>query len=233
MASIGRGLWRLAALGLSLFGALPLLAVLYAAVLPVPVTPLMLLRLLDGHGLTHEWVSLETVSPYLLPAIVAGEDNNFCAHDGTDWSAVGKAMEEVEKGRRSEARGASTLSMQVTKNLLLWPDRDVLRKGLELVYVTWVEALWSKQRILEVYVNIVEWGPGIYGVEAAARYHFGVDAGALTSRQAALLAAVLPNPLEWNAGKPSSYVSQRAATLEARARDLEAAGLVDCLKEGG
>jgi len=215
-----RWCFRLAAAALGLFGALPLLVLLLAAVLPVPATPLMLLRLLEGEGWSQEWVPLAAVSPYLVPAIIAAEDNAFCQHDGVDWAALERAVREVDQGKRDQLRGASTLSMQLAKNLLLWPGRDPLRKGLELTYVTWIEALWPKRRILEVYVNIVEWGPGIYGVAAAARHHFGVTAGDLTARQAALLAAVLPNPRERDAGNPSDYVRERAATLERRARDI-------------
>ncbi len=226
LSRIRRLCFRVAAVGLGVFGALPLLLVLLGGLLPVQVTPLMLLRLLEGEGMRQDWVPLERVSPYLLPAILAGEDNGFCQHEGIDWAALQTAVKEVESGRRDELRGASTVSMQLTKNLLLWPDRDRLRKGLELTYVTWIEALWSKRRMLEVYVNVVEWGPGIYGAEAAAQHHFGVSAEALTARQAALLAAVLPNPIERNAGRPSGFVQERAATLERRARDI--APLLDC-----
>lgn len=226
MRRLARWPFRLVAAGFGLFGALPLLAVLLAGVLPVAATPLMVLRLLEGEGWRHDWVSLDRVSPHLVPAILAGEDNAFCQHEGVDWKALETAVKEVESGRRDELRGASTISMQLTKNLLLWPGRDRLRKGLELTYVTWIEALWSKRRMLEVYVNVVEWGPGIYGAEAAAQHHFGVAAAELTPRQAALLAAVLPNPIERDAGNPSGFVQERAATLERRARDI--APLLDC-----
>lgn len=218
--------FRLVAGGLLVFGALPLLIVSLAGMLPVPATPLMAIRLLEGEGWRQTWVPLEAVTPHLLPTILAGEDNAFCQHEGIDWSALEKAVSEVESGRRQELRGASTISMQVTKNLLLWPSRDPLRKGLELTYVTWVEALWSKRRLLEVYVNIVEWAPGVYGVAAAARHHFGVAAADLTPRQAALLAAVLPNPIERDAGNPSGFVQERADLLQRRARDIEP--LLDC-----
>lgn len=228
----GRWLFRLCAAGLGLFGALPLAVVLWAWVLPVPGTLLMVQRTVEGEGWRHEWISIDEVPFTLFAAIVAGEDNNYCFHQGVDWTALAKAVKEVERGKRDQARGASTLSMQVAKNLLLWPGRDLIRKGLELTYVNWIEALWSKRRILEVYVNIVEWGPGIYGVEAASRSLFGVPAAKMTERQAALLAAVLPNPREWNAGNPGPYVKQRASELQQRARDLVAAGYLDCMKPG-
>ncbi|HKY94462.1 MAG TPA: monofunctional biosynthetic peptidoglycan transglycosylase [Kiloniellales bacterium] len=218
----------MAAIGLGLFGALPLLAVLWAAFMPVPATPLMGLRLLEGETWRQSWRSLDEISPNLPLAVLAAEDNAFCQHHGIDWAAVATAVKEVDKGKRDAQRGASTLSMQVAKNLLLWPDRDPLRKGLELVYVTWIEGLWPKRRIVEVYLNIVEWAPGIYGAEAAAQHHFGVSAAKLSARQAALLAAVLPNPRKFNAGKPSGYINERAGQLQRRMEDVRA--LADCLK---
>lgn len=227
MRSLGRWSWRAAALALGLFGALPLLVVLLAGALPVPATPLMGLRLVEGEAWRQQWRSLDEISPYLPLAVLAAEDNGFCQHHGVDWTAMAKAAKEVQQGQREASRGASTLSMQVAKNLLLWPDRDTLRKALELTYVTWIEALWPKRRIVEVYLNIVEWAPGIYGAEAAAQHHFGVGAERLSQRQAALLAAVLPNPREWNAGKPSGYINGRAAELQRRMDDIRP--LAGCL----
>jgi monofunctional biosynthetic peptidoglycan transglycosylase len=212
---------------LGLFGALPLLVVLWAGLLPVPGTPLMSLRMLEGEAWRQSWRPLDEISPNLALAVLAAEDNAFCQHHGIDWPGMAKAAKEVERGKRDASRGASTLSMQVAKNLLLWPDRDPLRKGLELVYVTWIEALWPKRRIVEVYLNIVEWAPGIYGAEAAAQHHFGISAAKLSARQAALLAAVLPNPRKFNAGKPSGYINERAAQLQRRMEDIRP--LADCL----
>ena len=217
----------MAAGALGLFGALPLAVVLWSAFLPVPGTPLMALRMIEGEGWRQSWRSLDEISPNLPLAVLAAEDNAFCQHHGIDWPGMAKAWKEVERGKRDESRGASTLSMQLTKNLLLWPARDPLRKGLELVYVTWIEMLWPKRRIVEVYLNIVEWAPGVYGAEAAAQYHFGVGADQLSARQAALLAAVLPNPRKFNAGKPSGYINGRAAALQQRMQDIRP--LVDCL----
>lgn len=227
MRTLGRWCWRLAALALGFLGALPLLIVLLAGALPVPATPLMALRLLEGEAWRQQWRALNEISPHLPAAVLAAEDNAFCQHHGVDWPAMAKAAKEVRQGQREASRGASTLSMQVAKNLLLWPDRDLLRKALELTYVTWIEALWPKRRILEVYLNIVEWAPGVYGAEAAAQHHFGVSAAQLSARQAALLAAVLPNPREWNAGKASGYISRRAAELQRRMQDI--LPLLDCL----
>jgi monofunctional biosynthetic peptidoglycan transglycosylase len=227
LRGLGRWSWRLCALGLGLFGALPLLVVLLAGFLPVPASPLMALRLLEGEGWRQSWRSLDEISPNLPLAVLAAEDNAFCQHHGIDWPAMAKAVKEVQKGQRDEPRGASTLSMQVAKNLLLWPDRDPLRKALELVYVTWLEGLWPKRRIVEVYLNIVEWAPGVYGAESAAQHHFGVSAADLSARQAALLAAVLPNPRKWSAGKPTGYINERAGQLQRRMADIRP--LADCL----
>ena len=159
---------------------------------PVPLTPLMVIRLFEGEGLEHEWVSLEEMSPHLARSVIGSEDNRFCSHGGVDWSAVRDVLEEVSSGER--ARGASTISMQTAKNLYLWPSRSVIRKGLEVVLVQFLEATWSKQRIIEVYLNIVELGPGIYGVEAAAQHHWGITAASLGPDRAAALAAMLPAP---------------------------------------
>ncbi len=195
---------------------------------PVAVTPLMLLRLTEGQGWSHDWTPASEISPHLEAAVIAAEDNRFCQHRGVDWGAIHKAQKEVASGRRQNARGASTISQQTAKNLLLWPAQSRTRKALELTYVTWLEALWSKQRILEVYLNIVEFGPGIYGAEAAAQTHFGVSAKELTRRQAALLATTLPNPLARNPGKPSGKHASRARRIERRVRNLE--GLIDCIE---
>lgn len=199
---------------------LPFVVVLLALVLPVPATPLMAIRLLEGEGWRQSWVPLEEISPHLLSAVIASEDNGFCRHGGIDWGAIDDAMREVERGEREQPRGASTIAQQTTKNLLLWPEQSRLRKGLELTYVTWVTAFWPKRRILEVYLNIVEMGPGIYGAEAAAQAHFGIAAKDLSRSQAALLAVTLPNPLARDAGDPSQSLQRRARRIEGRMQQL-------------
>lgn len=195
----------------------PLGVVLYR-VLPPLMTPLMIIRLFEGEGLTRDWTDLEAISPYLRAAVIAAEDNLFCEHHGFDIGSLEDAYQDWADGER--ARGASTISMQTAKNLFLWPGRTLLRKGLEAYATVWLELLWPKDRIAEVYLNIVEWGPGLYGAEAAARHYFGVAAARLSRGQAARLAAVLPNPRAWSPVKPSAYIRERARTLERRMGQL-------------
>lgn len=181
---------------------------------PVPVTPLMVIRAAEGYGLEKDWISLDAMSPDLVRAVIAAEDTRFCHHRGFDWNAIEDAAERNRKGRR--LRGASTITMQTAKNVLLWPGRSWLRKGIEAYLTVWIETLWPKARIVEVYLNVAEWGPGVYGAEAAARHWFGLPAHRLGSRQAALLAAALPSPLASNPARPSDYLADRAGTIRAR-----------------
>jgi monofunctional biosynthetic peptidoglycan transglycosylase len=199
--------------------------VLYGVV-PPPITPLMVIRLFEGEGLRKDWVRYSEISPHVFRAVIAAEDTRFCQHFGIEIDAVIDAWNKNQNGNR--LYGASTITMQTAKNLFLWPGRNFLRKGLEAYFTLLMEALWSKRRILEVYVNIVEWGHGIYGIEAAAQYHFKKPAKDLTKREAALLAAVLPNPRRWTAGKPSSYIKQRARTIQERMRILPESGHSQC-----
>jgi monofunctional biosynthetic peptidoglycan transglycosylase len=159
---------------------------------PVPLTPLMLIRGAQGEGLDHDWVPLSQMSPHLARAVIASEDNRFCEHSGIDWVAFGDVFEEARAGGR--LRGASTISMQTVKNLYLWPGRSYVRKVLEAGLVFGLESAWDKERIIEVYLNIAEMGPGVYGVEAASQHHFGRSALDLSFVQAASLAAILPSP---------------------------------------
>lgn len=195
--------------------AVPLGLTLLYRIVPPPVTPLMLLRLAEGHDLDKDWRPLAEISPHLRRAVIAAEDAKFCTHWGFDWQAIDNAIDRYEEGGR--LLGASTISMQTAKNVFLWPGRTFLRKGLEAYLTLYVEALWPKERILEVYLNIVELGPGLYGAEAAAQVYFGKPASALSGREAALLAAVLPAPLDRSPARPSDYVARRAATIDARA----------------
>lgn len=205
--------WLFLAL-LLLLVVLPLAYLAVFRFVPVPGTPLMLIRLVEGEGWRRDWVPLERVSPALMRAVIASEDAKFCRHWGFDIDAIQDAIEDYAEG--AKLRGASTISQQTAKNLFLWPGGGFLRKGVESWLTVLVEALWPKRRILEAYLNIAEWGRGLYGAEAAARAHFGRPAAQLSAQQAALLAAVLPNPRLFSASRPSPYISRRAATVRAR-----------------
>jgi monofunctional biosynthetic peptidoglycan transglycosylase len=186
---------------------------------PVPVTPLMVIRLIQGQPLHHQWVSYEHISPALAHAVVASEDNLFCEETlGFDVAAVRDQVEAWEDGKRP--RGASTITMQTAKNLLLWPGRDPVRKAAEAWLTPQIALLWPKRRVLEVYLNIVEFGPGIYGAEEAARWFFHKPAAALTAREAAQLVSVLPRPLVWVAAPPGPYVRLRAGVIERRVEQI-------------
>ena len=193
---------------------------------PPPVTPLMLWRLAEGEGLDKAWRPLEAMAPALPRAVIAAEDNRFCEHSGIDWAALGPELRRAFAGER--ARGASTISMQTVKNVLLWPGRDVVRKLLEALLTPQLELLWGKRRIMEVYLNVAEMGPGLYGAEAAAQRFFGKPASRLSAREAALIAAVLPNPRRWSPAEPSRYIAQRARTIERRVGQL--GPLLDCVR---
>lgn len=173
--------------------------------LPVPTTAFMILDAEPGPS--HDWVPWGRISAHAAVAVIAAEDQKFPLHDGFDFEAIDKALVEAGHGRRR--RGASTISQQVAKNLFLWPGKSWLRKGLEVWFTIWIEALWPKQRILEVYLNSVEFGRGVWGIEAASRHYFGKPAARLSTQEAALLAAVLPNPKRLRVANPSSYVRRR------------------------
>jgi monofunctional biosynthetic peptidoglycan transglycosylase len=173
--------------------------------------------------LAHEWVDWDGISPSAKLAVIASEDQKFTTHRGFDVDSIREAWRQSEKGRR--LRGASTISQQLAKNLFLWPGRSWLRKGLETWLTVWIEALWPKRRILEVYLNVVEFGPGVFGVGAAAEHFFERPASRLTRGQAALLAAVLPNPRRFRVDRPSGYVRARAAWIEIQMRRLGPATL--------
>ncbi|MCC7049948.1 MAG: monofunctional biosynthetic peptidoglycan transglycosylase [Alphaproteobacteria bacterium] len=190
-----------------------------------PLTPLMLLRLGDGVGIDHASVALGQVSASLPRAVIAAEDNRFCLHHGIDFAAIQDAIDEHEDGRA--LRGASTITMQLARNLFLWPGGGFLRKGIEAATALAIDALWPKRRQVEVYLNIVEWAPGVYGAEAAARHHFRKPAARLTARESALLAATLPSPRRWSASQPGSYVQNRADIIQQRVGQLGA--LLACI----
>lgn len=179
-----------------------------------PVTPLMLIRAIkDGESIRKDWVPIEDISYYMISAAIASEDNNFLGHKGFDFGAIQKAVDLNKKGKRT--RGASTISQQTAKNVFLWPGRSWIRKGLEVYFTFLIETFWPKDRIMEVYLNVIEMGPGIYGSEAAAQHYFHIPATKLTKRQASLITACYPNPRKRNPAKPTSYINQRAYQIAA------------------
>jgi monofunctional biosynthetic peptidoglycan transglycosylase len=190
-----------------------------------PITPLMVIRFFAEGRIEHRPVPLDRVAPALRRAVIASEDQAFCLHAGVDWNAVADVLEEYET--RGRLRGASTITMQTARNLFLWPGGSFFRKAVEVPLAYAMELVLPKRRIMELYLSIAEWGHGVYGAEAAARAHFGKSAARLTTREAALLAAVLPNPRRFDAGRPSAYVERRAATIVSRMKRL--GNLDDCV----
>ncbi len=180
---------------------------------PVPITPLMLIRCVeqksDGKSLTlkHNWVSLDKISPKLQLAVVCSEDQNYLKHFGFDWGAIQKAIKANEEGKK--LRGGSTISQQTAKNVFLWSSRSYLRKGLEAYFTLLIEIFWSKERIMEVYLNSIEMGNGVYGAEAAAQFWFKKTALKLNKDESAAITAILPNPLKYVANPPSAYIAKR------------------------
>jgi monofunctional glycosyltransferase len=211
--SVLRALWRLAVCCLTVFLILSLLLVMLYRQVPPPATPLMLLRFAEGYGIRKSWRPLDEISPALIRAVMAGEDQRFCLHHGFDWNAIEMAWEQYQSGS-GEVLGASTISMQTAKNVFLWPARDWLRKAFEAYFTALIELAWSKKRIIEVYLNVVEWAPGIYGAEAAAEHYFHKPAARLAPVEAARLAAVLPDPLDWSASRPDADVLARSAFVQ-------------------
>jgi monofunctional biosynthetic peptidoglycan transglycosylase len=179
----------------------PAMVLVYRDFAP-PGTLLMVFRMFEGEGIRKEWKPLEKISRHMPAAVIAMEDNLFCEHDGFDWAAIFEAAADQVRGEGA-LRGGSTISQQTSKNAFLWPGRTFVRKGLEVPFT-----------------YMIEWGPGIYGVEAASRHYFGKSAGRLTRREAALLAAILPNPRRWSAANPTPYIKRRANMGQARMRDL-------------
>ncbi len=217
------------------FGAAVLSIVTVASLrwLPVPVTSFMIHERIAARdsGMVlrqrHEWVPWSRIACHAALAVIAAEDQNFFAHDGFDFAAIEKAVTDARSGRR--LRGASTISQQVAKNLFLWPGLSWPRKGLEVWFTLWIEVLWPKQRILEVYLNSAQFGYGIWGVEAASLSYFGREASRLGRNEAALLAAVLPNPRRLTVSNSSPYVRGRQAWILAQMERLVRAGLLDDL----
>ena len=189
-----------------------LVTIIYRFVRP-PVTPLQLIRvgeqIAEGEKvkMSRDWVRLKEISPHMIQAVVAAEDNNFMKHHGFDVEAIRKAR-ELNKKRKNKL-GASTISQQTAKNVFLWPDRTWLRKGLEVYFTGLIEIFWGKRRIMEVYLNVIEMGYGIYGVERAAGKYYRKPASDLNRAEAAMIAAVLPNPRRWSPAAPTAYIQRK------------------------
>ncbi|MBF8291375.1 MAG: mtgA [Steroidobacteraceae bacterium] len=192
--------------------------------LPVPVTSFMIQ---DPGRTAHDWVAWSEISRQAAVAVIASEDQHFLEHGGFDFEAIDKALTDAKRGRR--LRGASTISQQVAKNLFLWPGQSWLRKGFEAWFTLWIEWLWPKQRILEVYLNSAEFGRGVWGVEAASQHFFRKPAARLNRHEAALLAAVLPNPKRFRVDRPSPYVQQRQAWILRQMSMLGGVRMLDSL----
>ena len=224
----GRVLRRaLRALGLMVAAlALVLLVLIVVWRIVPPVSTLMLARWVTGQPVDRRYVPIEAIAPQLAAAVIVSEDARFCSHRGVDWDALSEVLADED----GPSRGASTLTMQTVKNLFLWPSRSYLRKALEVPLALLLDAAWPKRRIMEVYLNIAEWGPGIFGAEAAAQRLFGRPALALGVREATLLAAALPNPAVRNAARPGRHHARLAAVTGARLAG--AGGLPACLGGG-
>ena len=211
---IGKFLWKSA---LWFFGLSIGLVILYRFV-PVPITPLMVIRLVEQGldpekelRLVKDWVPISEMSKHAPQAVVASEDQTFMKHNGFDFKSMKKAWESNKTNNR--VRGASTISQQTAKNVFLWPSRSYIRKGFEAYFTVLIEIFWSKERILEVYLNVIEMGDGVYGIQAASQTFFDKDAAKLSKGQAALIAAVLPNPRRWSPARPTSYIQGRKSWI--------------------
>jgi monofunctional biosynthetic peptidoglycan transglycosylase len=180
---------------------------------PVYVTPLMVIRTVgSSESIHHKWISLEDMPKDIVKAVIASEDAHFLSHNGFDFKAIKQAIEHNKKNNKTK-RGASTISQQTAKNVFLWPSRSWLRKGLEAYFTVLIELFWDKQRIIEVYLNSIEMGNGIFGIAAVADKHFDKEPEELTKRQCALIAATLPNPIKFNSAAPSPYMRKRQRVI--------------------
>ena len=206
---------------------LPLLLTLIYAIPGIkPVSTLMVGRAILGKPVERAWVYLDDVAPVLPQSVIMSEDGQFCFHRGVDWGELNAVIDDALDGEKT--RGASTLPMQVAKNLFLWPHRSFVRKIFEIPYALFADLVWSKRRMMEIYLNMAEWDEGVFGIEAASRHYFNRSASRLTRSQAALLTVTLPNPAERNPAKPSRALSKLAKVIERRAS--QSGAYVKCLK---
>jgi monofunctional biosynthetic peptidoglycan transglycosylase len=206
----------------------PILVAAAYRFVPPPLTYLMVQRTFEGRGFDRHWRSLDHISPTLVRAVIASEDSGFCRHHGFDFKAIEKAMKNNER-RPNRLKGGSTISQQTAKNVFLWPGRTYVRKGLEAYFTVLIETMWGKRRIMEVYLNSIEWGPGVYGAEAAARKNFGVGADRLSAVQSARLAAILPKPLAWRADRPGPRMRTKSSRVVRSAGAVRRDGLAACV----
>jgi monofunctional biosynthetic peptidoglycan transglycosylase len=222
-------IWYVATRGTAIGLVVSLVWTIALRFLPAPFTLLMVSEsLFEGQTIRQTWVPLERISPNLVRAVIASEDDGFCRHYGFDFDQLQDAIRKAGRGER--LRGASTISQQTAKNVFLWPGRSYVRKGLEAYFTVLIETLWPKRRIMEVYLNVIEWGPGIFGAEAASRHWFGKSARNLTAMEAARLAAILPNPNRYRANPPGPYVLNRGYTIAARAQNVSLYGEDSCAR---
>ena len=212
--------------------AFPFLQVAVLRFVPAPPTILMVEQAIKGNGLDYRWRSLDKLSPYLVTAAIAAEDARFCSHNGFDFEAIQKAMEANERAEArgsSKVRGGSTITQQTAKNVFLWPGRSYVRKAFEAGYSVLIEFGWGKKRIIEMYLNVAEFAPGVYGAEAAAQHWYNKSAKNLSRAEAARLVAVLPSPRRYNAASPGPYVRRRASKIQANAAQVRVQGLNQCV----
>ena len=214
-AKTGKKRGLLGTLALWLFGLVvvfPVCWVLLYRFVPPPMTSLMAIRFAEGRGIDYRWRGMGDISPTLAQAAIASEDAHFCQHHGFDFTAMEKALEHNDR-RPGRIRGGSTISQQTAKNVFLWPDRSYVRKGLEAYFTVLIEGLWGKKRIMEVYLNVVEMGSGVYGAEAADQHYFRHSAKRMSTSEASRLVAILPNPLKYKAVNSGAYVQKRAGRV--------------------
>ena len=221
---------RIAAVLFALLLPLPVLYLLIFRFVPVPFTPQMALEAVTFQPVRQSWRAYGDISPNLVRAVVGSEDQDFCNHNGFDWEDINAALKQHERHPRKRLRGASTISQQVARTLFLLPARSWVRKGVEAYLTVLIEAMWPKRRILTAYLNLVDWGHGNFGAEAASEDYFHVPASMLSKAQAARLATVLPDPDKWRAARPGPYVAARTEVVMQRAWEVERDGLDWCLK---
>ena len=209
----------------------PIFSLLVFRFLPVPFTPQMVVGVLSGDAVRYSWRASWEISPTLGKAVIGSEDQNFCRHHGFDWVEIDRAIQSHERHPRRRLRGASTISQQTARSLFLVPVRSWARKGLEAYLTVLMEFLWPKERILTAYLNLVDWGHGNFGAEAAAQSYFGKSAASLTAAESARLAAILPNPDAWKAVHPGPYVSRRTGTLMSRMHEVNRDSLDWCVHQ--